>query len=314
MVAATKQAPPSRMRLDALEKGRKQEPISVLLYGVEGIGKSTFGADAPRPVFIDGEGGTSELDVTRFPRPAAWPEVLEAVRTLTDEGHDFGTLVVDTLDWLEPMLWEHICKRDQKKDIEDYGFGKGYVAALDEWRVFLAALERLQEKRRMHVVLLAHSWVKSFKNPEGNDFDRYELKLNAKAGGLMKEWPKAVLFANYETIAAVDAKTKRAKGVSTGARLIYTTRTAAYDAKNRYSLPESLPLSWAEFFRGTQVQQVAEPKVLVAEIERKAKVLDGEDMKKVRGWLEQAGQDAEKLAKLNSHVNAMVNEKETGNV
>src|SRR3990172_4996521 len=184
--------PPSRMTLTALVKGKQPHPIRALLYGVEGVGKSTFAADAPTPIFLGAEDGTAELDIARFPTPESWSEVLGAVQTLTAEAHN--------------------CKRDVKENIEDYGYGKGYVAALDEWRLFFAAMERLRRVKPMHVLLLAHSWIKPFKNPTGDDFDRYELKLHAKAGGLAKEWTDCVLFAEHERLVAKNDKTKRGRG------------------------------------------------------------------------------------------------------
>jgi len=298
---------PSRMSLKSVVTGRQEKPIRVLLFGVEGIGKSTFGASAPAPIFLGAEDGTAHLDVTRFPMPTTWQEVLDAVRVLTVEDHGYQTLVLDTLDWAEPMLWTHICKRDGQKDIESYGYGKGYTAALDEWRVFLASLERLREAKGMHLVFLAHSWIKPFKNPEGSDFDRYEMKLNAKAGGLLKEWVDAVLFANYQTFAETDAKTKRVKGISTGARLIYTTRTAAYDAKNRYSLPEQMPLSWEEFYGAARAHQPAAPAALETEIRRKAEGLAQADKDKAITAIGRASGNAEKLAQLNDWVNGKLN-------
>ena len=293
----------SRMSLTALIKGRQERPLRALLYGVEGVGKSTFGAMAPDAIFLGAEDGTAHLDVTRFPAPTSWTDILDAIRVLGTEGHAFKTLVIDTLDWAEPMLWKRICERDGKKDVEDYGYGKGYTAALDQWRVFLAYLERLRDKKQMHVILLAHSWIKPFKNPEGDDFDRYELKINNKAGGLVKEWCDHVLFANYETFASKDEKTKRIKGVSTGARLIYTTRTAAYDAKNRADLPESLPLDWSEFYAAVKAHAPADPTALKEEIERKAAELGGDTETMALKYLADAGDDAAKLAKLNSWCN-----------
>ena len=315
---STKPTPVSRMRLDALVKGRQVKPTRTLLYGVEGVGKSTFGAKAPSPIFIGAEDGTAHLDVTRFPMPATWSEVLDAVktltadphdfRTLTKEDHSFQTLVVDTLDWLEPLLWAHICERDGVPNIEAYGFAKGYIAALDEWRIFLAALERLRDQRGMHVILLAHSWIKPFKNPEGNDFDRYELKLHAKAGGLLKEWSDVVLFANYETFAEKDKATRRVKGMSTGQRIIYTTRTAAYDAKNRYDLPEQMALDWDEYWTAVQAHRPADPKALEAAIRTNAEHLDGPLKAKVLEAITRAGGDAVKLAQLNTYTNTKVAE------
>jgi hypothetical protein len=312
MATPAQQLTTKRMTLAALERGKKTKPIRVLLFGVEGIGKSTFGASAPTPVVIDAERGTDHLDVQRF-SVQAWPDVVEAVETLTVEPHDLKTLVIDTLDKVEGFLWDYICKRDKKKSIEDYGYSKGYIAALDEWRVFLASLERLRDAKGMHIVLLAHSWVKPFKNPEGDDFDRYELKLNPKAGGLLKEWCDAVLFANHETLVHKDDKTKRVRGIGTGARLIHATRTAAYDAKNRYSLPERLALDWDEFAVAAGIQQVADPKTLAEEIAQLAMDLPPELAKKATDAIARADGDATKLAKLLNWTKAQATKTEKEN-
>ena len=300
---------PSRITLKNLVTGRQSKPLRVLLYGVEGVGKSTFGSDAPSPIFLGAEDGTAHLDVTRFPMPANWTEVLDSVRTLTQDEHGFKTLVIDTVDWIEPLLWDHICKRDGQPNVEAYGYGKGYVAALDEWRSFLASLERLRDLRSMHLVLLAHSWIKPFKNPEGDDFDRYELKLHAKAGGLMKEWCDAVLFANYETFAEKDSKTKRVKGVSTGARLIYTGRTAAYDAKNRFSLPDSIPLNWGDFYASVTAHRPADPVELAKASEEKGPKLGGEAEAAAIAWVAKYAGNAAELARMNDRLNAKLAEK-----
>lgn len=301
---------PNRMKLGAVVTGRIAKPIRVLLYGVEGIGKSTFGASAPGAIFLGAEDGTAELDVTRFPTPGTWVDVMDAVRTLENDPHEFQSLVVDTLDWVEPMLWAHICARDGQKDIEAYGYGKGYVAALDEWRVFLVALERLRASRGMHVVMLAHSSIRPFRNPEGDDFDRYELKLKPNAAGLLKEWNDAVLFANYQTFAEKDSKTKRVKGISTGARLIYTNRTAAYDAKNRYSLPDPIPLSWEDFHAAVFAHRPAAHGALIETINGKLDKLDKLDRARAQAAFTRAGVDSEKLAQLNDWINAKLNLKE----
>jgi hypothetical protein len=304
-------AKPPRMTLAAVVKGKLEHPLKVTLYGVEGIGKSTFGAGAPAPIFLGAEEGTQHLDVARFPKPESIGDVFDAVRVLTDDSHTYQTLVVDTLDWLEPIIWRHlIAKSGSATTIEEVGggYGKGYTAALDEWRRFLAAIERLQAAKRMHVVLIAHSQVKTFKNPEGDDFDRYQMKINDKAAGLVKEWSDAVLFAKHDTVALKDSKTKRVRGVDTGARLIFTERTAAYDAKNRYSLPGQLPLSWADFFAAVKAGQVADPAVLREEIQRKAKELGGDIEVKTTEWLK-PGRDSGAMAQMNNRLNALLAEK-----
>lgn len=311
---ATQAAAPqkTKMTLSSLVKGRKPQAARVLIYGVEGIGKSSFAADAPSPVFIGAEDGTAQLDVTRFPSVETWQDVLDAVQALSIEKHDHQTVVIDTLDWAEPKLWEHICARDKQPSIEGYGYGKGYAAALDEWRILVDRLDRLRKARGMGVVLVAHSQIKGFKNPEGEDYDRYELKLHQKAGGLFKEWADAVLFANYETVAMKDGR-KRVRGVDTGMRLLHTERRAAYDAKNRYGLPDSLPLSWADFEAAMKAHQPADPMALAAEIARKADGLGVADKKRALDAVKRAAGDAEKLAFMNNWVNAKLAEKEQEN-
>jgi hypothetical protein len=245
-------APPRRMTLTAVTRGRVATNLRVLLMGVPGVGKTTFAAGAPAPIFIGGEDGANNLDVARFPLPGSWPEVLEAVRALAQEEHVYKTLVVDTLDSLEPLVWRAIVARDGKaQNIEQVGggYGKGYSAAVDEWRVLLAELERVRS--RMHVVLLAHCQVKSFKNPSGADYDRYQMKLEQRAGAVFSEWVDAHLFAQFEG-GVHEERGKRAKGWSSEVRVLHTRRTAAWDGKNRYDLPETLPLDWADLWEAVQ--------------------------------------------------------------
>jgi hypothetical protein len=294
-------AQPSRMKLTAVTRGKIERPMRVLLYGVEGVGKSTFAANAPSPIFLAAEDGTSQLDVARFPEPKSWRDAFDALDELITADHDFRTVVVDTLDWLEPMCWQHVVNKANSTkitSIEDFGFGKGYVAALDEWRLLLAKFEQLRLKRGMHVIFLAHSWIKTFKNPEDADFDRYELAVHAKASGLIKQWCDAVLFARYETFANTDEKTKRTRGVSTGARIIHTQRTAAWDAKNRHDLPDALPLDWQAFADAVAAHKPADPQRLRTRIETLLKQTTNEKLiTDVTAAVAAAGDDAAKLAK-----------------
>ena len=291
--------PPSRMKLGGVIKGRLVRPVRVVIHGVDGVGKSTFGADAPSPIFLGAEDGTAQLDVARFPAPQSWDDMLDAVRELATEPHEFKTLVVDSLDWAEPLVWRHLCEASGKTSIEDVGggFGKGYTAAVDEWRRFLAAMEPLRSLG-MNVVLIAHSTIKSFKNPEGDDYERYQLKLHEKSASTLREWADDVLFATHEVVVAKNEKTKRVRGVDTGARIMHSVRSAAFDAKNRHSLPAVLPLSWAEYWSAVQAGQVAEPAALRAAVEALLPTLGEKDRAALPGHLLAAGDDAVKLAKL----------------
>lgn len=262
-----------RMKLGNVVKGRIAKPVRVLLYGPPGIGKTTFAAAAPVPIFIGAEDGTSELDVERFPQPGTWSDVLDALDELATASHSYQTVVLDTLDWLEPLCWQHVCTTNRDKqgkpyeNIKDLGYGKGYAAALDQWRILLKKLEELRDARSLSIVLLAHTTIRPFKNPEGDNYERYQLKLHHSASSLFREWPDAVLFAMYETYThAVDGG--ETKGISTGARVMGTQRTAAYDAKNRYDLPDRVPLDWPSFAESLAARPAAITAALEVELER----------------------------------------------
>lgn len=284
------------MSLKNAVKGKLDRPSRVVLYGPEGIGKSTFGSKAPDPIFLGTEEGTAQLDVNRFPQPDDWNDVLSAVANLREEKHKVKTLVIDTLDWLEPLCWDQVCKKAGKPDIESFGYGKGYVAALDEWRSLLHRLDRLRNERGVGIVMLAHSHIRTFKNPEGEDFDRYELKLHMKTSGLMKEWADCVLFANYETY--THDQDGRAKGVDSGSRVVHTERRAAFDAKNRYGLPEKIALEWSDFDGGVKSAEPVPIPKLNAEVDSLMGKLVEKDQKIAKAAIKRAGGNAIKLSQL----------------
>jgi hypothetical protein len=305
------------MTLAKVTTGKQQQPHRILLYGTEGIGKSTFGANAPKPIFVGVEEGSHHLDVARFPKPETWKDILDAVRAVTVDAHDYQTLVIDTVDAAEPLLWRHMIDRDQVKDkngkptlrdIESYPWGKGFQKALEDWRALLKVLETLQSTRGMHVILLAHSQVRHFKNPEGEGYDRYELKVHTKAGGLLKEWADCVLFAQLEVFEKkAPGDSKRVRGLDSGARLLRVERRAAYDAKNRFGLTESVPLSWADFDEATKRE--VDVASLTAEVLRKAKELGPELEPKVVETVTKAAGNVASLITINNRINMRLAEK-----
>jgi hypothetical protein len=302
--AGNPQAPP-RGRLAGVVKGKLAKPVRVVLYSTDGLGKSTWASDAPSPIFIGAEDGTANLDVARMPGVESWRDIIECATELLDGEHSYRTIVLDTADWAEPMLWAHVCKAGGKKSIEDFGYGKGYVAALDEWRRLLGLLDQLRDRRGMNVIILAHSWIKPFKNPDGEDFDRYEMKLHAKAAGLLREWADCVLFGNYETFAL--EKNGRVRGVSSGARVVHTTRTAAYDAKNRHGLPETMPLSWEAFAAALSGET---PEVWRTRIDTLLQSADEALTARVTAAVTNAGQDTALLAKIHNKLALAIGSKE----
>ena len=297
---------PVTVSLANVKRGKLESPMRITIYGVEGIGKSSFAAGAPSPVFLDTEEGTTKLDVARYDVDS-WPVLMAYVEELTKAEHDYKTVVVDTLDALEQKLWKHICETRKIESIEDLGFGKGYVAALEHWRELVVKLERMRNARGLHVIFTAHAQVKPFKNPEGDDFDRYQMKLNEKAAGFLKGWCETVLFAQYETFAVEDAKTKRAKGYSSGSRLIRTQRTAAWDAKNRDNLPESLPLDWQAFSEAVAANAPQSVEKLTERIVAMLATADAELRKRVEAGVAKAPTDAAHLARVLDHLTTTLN-------
>jgi len=230
-------------------RGKRAGAKKVVVYGPEGIGKSTFAARFPEPLFIDTEGSTKDMDVARTPEPTSWAMLMEQVEYVRTHPGICRTLVVDTIDWAEQMCVEHICSMHQKRGIEDFGYGSGYIYAREEFGRFLNKLSELV-KAGVNVVLTAHAQMRKFEQPdEMGAYDRWELKLGKKTTSqtspLVKEWADMVLFANYKTYSvAIDDKGKKRKAQG-GSRVMYTAHHPCWDAKNRYGLPEEMPFEYA---------------------------------------------------------------------
>lgn len=217
----------------------------VVIYGPEGIGKSTFASHFPDPVFIDTEGSTNSMDVARLPKATSWQMILDQVDYIRIHPDTCGTLVIDTIDWAESMCINHICDKHRKSGIEDFGYGNGYVYVKEELGRFLNRLSDVVDAG-VNVVLTAHAQIKKFEQPdEMGAYDRWELKLGKKTQSqtspLIKEWADMLLFANYKVFSvAVDDKGKKRKAQG-GERVMYTSHHACWDAKNRYGLPDEVP-------------------------------------------------------------------------
>jgi hypothetical protein len=219
------------------------------------------------------------------------------------EDHSFQTVVLDTADWAEPLCWAHVCQENGWKTMDASPYNRAYSVALDQWRRLLAAFDRLRALKGMHIILLGHSVVKTFRNPEGEDYDRYQLKLHDKSAGVLREWADAVLFAAYETFTV--EKGERSIGISNGARVLHTERHPAFDAKNRYNLPPKLALDWGEFEAAVKARATASPDELRRRIERMiAEIPDAAFVATARGVMGKAGDDAIELSKIANKVAA----------
>lgn len=229
-------------------KGKIKKAKKVVIYGPEGIGKSTFASKFPDPVFIDTEGSTNDMDVARLPRPTSWIMLLEELQYVEKNPGVCKTLVIDTIDWAEQLCVEHICAKHNKSGIEDFGYGNGYVYTKEEFGRFLNKLTDVIETG-VNVVLTAHAQLRKFEQPdEMGAYDRWELKLGKKTQSqtspLVKEWADMLLFCNYKTYSiAVDDKGKKHKAQG-GKRVMYTCHHPCWDAKNRYNLPDECELDY----------------------------------------------------------------------
>ena len=285
-------------------KGKIVRPLCVMVYGADGVGKSTLGSQAPSPVFLGPELGTASLDVSRFPAPKQWRDIEAAITALTEEQHDFKTLVIDSLDWIEPMLYRAICEDNGAKSIELAcgGYGKGYVEATSRWGQLKDRLEIMRTKRNINIVIIAHSEVVSFLDPATQlSYQRYELKLHKRSSALWREYVDAVLFCNFEVFAKKEGSGVQA--FSTGARVMHTERRPGWDAKNRYGLPLTLALSWDSLVDAIEKAEPESLEAVKAKIEGMLTCITDEVLKeKVITAFYKAGDD---LVTLNAIANRL---------
>lgn len=236
--------------LQKVTKGRKHRPRRTLLYGVHGIGKSTWGSQWPEAVVVPTEDGIGDLDVASFPLCRSASDCYRAAIELSggEDAHPFKTVVLDSADWLEQLIWRQVCEKEGKKSISDFGYGSGYSKAASIFRDILGALDACRNAG-LHVLVLAHSEIKRFENPAGDSFDRYQPKLHRDVSGLIQEWADEVLFANYKThVKKTSEGFNRERGVGIGGdRVIYTSEQPSHLAKNRLGLPEQMGFNFDEY-------------------------------------------------------------------
>jgi hypothetical protein len=245
-----------------ITKGKQTRPQRVVIYGVESVGKTTFAAQFPNPLFLDIEGGTAHLDTDRC-ELNSWAELNASLKEVS--ASDYQTVIIDSADWAERLCVEDLLASTKKTSIEDFGYGKGWVQVAERMSRLLTALDSLIAIGK-HVVLLAHSKVQRVEPPDlMTAYDRYELKMSKQSSPLVKEWADELWFFRFKT-KVVESENGKAKGTGGKQRIILTTHSAAYDAKTRSGLAEELPMEWksvAHLFTSAKPKAKSEPAVVV---------------------------------------------------
>lgn len=308
--ASPASAPSRKISLADVTEGTTVAPDWLILYGDDKIGKSTWSSEAPNPLFIRFEDRhhhiaakklpviRDEVDETGKVSEHGLPIFLGILNDLTHGQHSYQTIIIDTVTTLEPIVASWVCAQNGKSSLDDFGYGRGPNAALEEWRRIINALEMLRSKRGVGIHLLGHVQIRKFNSPDVavGEFDRFQLQLHEKVAGLLRQRVDNIFFAQNEILSAVkDGKTK---GVSTGVRLMRTTRTAAWDAGNSLALPATMPFTYADYAKAKAAFGTVNPTDLAAEAERLIATLTEEHQATAREYLGKAGTDRTKLAQL----------------
>lgn len=284
-----------------ISKGIIAKAQKVVIYGPEGIGKSTFASKFPNPLFIDIEGSTNNMNVRRLPTPSSWSMLLQEIDFVKQNTSELKTLVIDTADWAEQLALEHICSLKQVKGIEDIGYGRGYVYLLEEFGRFLNKLTELINLG-INVVITAHAQMRKFEQPdELGAYDRWELKLQKKTSPLLKEWADMLLFANYKTIVVNVDNQGASKGknkVQGGKRVMYTQHHPCWDAKNRNGLDGELEFDFSKIMHIFVQNFVGGPVRVEDKIEYKNENIGNDINQKV----EQVNNDIKQNQEINSNL------------
>lgn len=242
--------------LAAVTSSKEWRGQKIIIYGVPGIGKTTFAGTFPKPILLRTEDGAAALDIPTFPaRVTRMSDFNEVFKALNGK-HDFKTLIIDSLDWLEPLVFQSVIDEhnrekpsDLKNSIEAFGYGKGYVKAKELWQRFFTKLDKLQE-RGMSIVAIAHAAAVIFEAPDADPYQRYSLKMNKHSAALWMEWADMILFLNYKT-SVIKGESGKLKGKGHGERVIFTQERPAYQAKSRWPLDEEIFIgndpAWAAF-------------------------------------------------------------------
>jgi len=229
--------------LSSIKKGGSERPPLMVIHGGPGLGKTTFAAGAPSPIFIRTEDGLGAQEVDTFPLAENVIDVMDALAALYEEGHGYQTVVIDSLSALEPLIWSAVAKDHGVANLEDIGYGKGYIYAMDYWRDLVKGCQGLAG-RGMTPILIAHSEIVKFDSPDSDAYDRYQPKLHKRAAAHLTEQADIIGYAHVPVYVKKEEGSSKGKAKPKGERQLRLIEAPAAVAKNRYSMPETIPLDW----------------------------------------------------------------------
>lgn len=216
----------------------------MVIYGPPGVGKTSIAYEFPAPIFVQTEDGISHgMELDTFGHLKSWHDVFDALKALANPGHDFQTVVIDSIDALEPLIWDHLCEQNGWNSLEDAGYGKGYLLADDIWRLFFQALNWLRDACAMNVILIGHSAIVNCPNPTGAEFPRWDIRLHKRAHAIVEDSVDAILMIDFDSSTQEikgKAGSKTTKSTGSTMRYIHCNGSPARNAKNRYGMPDRI--------------------------------------------------------------------------
>lgn len=297
---------------DRIMKANKRKAYFILLYGVAGIGKTTFAAQAPDPIFIDLEGGLNDLEessIDMMPQPESFTELMAQIEELiSDPSYAYQTLVIDSLTRLEPMVWDEVCKEGKKASITKFGYGEGYKLSNIKWKLLIDKLQHLRTLRGWNIILTAHPETKEVPDPlQLHDYSRWQPRLHKDAMNMFIEASAATLFAEEETFVKYDEETDKAKAITENKRFLRTIFQANVIAKNRYGLPAKIDLRWESFDDAAKIGDPNSAKSIRSRIEGLlTQITDTTLVNKVIKEVDKVKTDAKRLADYEIRLTAIV--------
>lgn len=236
--------------LDKIINTKRIVPVRTLIHGDHKIGKSTFASCADNPIFIDTEEGQSFIDSKAFPKCRSWQEILDCITSLYRDKHDFKTVIIDSVDWAERLAQADVAKDHNLKSIDEIGYGKGYTFAADKFSELLEGLSALRNHKNMAIILICHSEIRRFDDPMADSYDRYQIKLHKTVSKMIQEWVDVIGFCQNDTVTKTEDlgfNNKKTRSIDLNSRVLRLVGSSAYDAGNRFGLPDKIPLIYQNY-------------------------------------------------------------------